>query len=289
MIARRIFIVGDGTKPGAAEAAARIVERLRGRVEVMGVDLEARVPLEQAAADLIVVLGGDGSILQAVRRLGARDVPVLGVNLGRLGFLAAVHARELDDALEHMVVRGEAVLSHRMRLEVSAAHPDGRIDGPFVGLNDVAVERWDPRSLSIDLRVDGLPATTYRGDGVIVSTPTGSTAHSLAAGGPIVEPQLEALVVSPMCAHSFANRPLVLRADQVLDLRVGPGSRSPGMSVDGQDFVKLEEGALVTVRRSPRRATLVFPADRTFYDILRTRLHWAGQPPYEQTPPESLP
>ena len=289
MIARRIFVVGDGTKPGASEAAARIVERLRDRVEVVGVDLEAAVPLDRIAADLVVVLGGDGSILQAVRRLGARDVPVLGVNLGRLGFLAAVHARELDEALEQLVVRGAAVLSHRMRLEATARLTDGTNVGPFVGLNDVAVERWDPRSLSIDLRVDGLSATTYRGDGVIVATPTGSTAHSLAAGGPIVEPQLEALVVSPMCAHSFANRPLVLRADQVLDLRVGPGSRSPGMSVDGQDFVKLEEGAVVTVRRSPRRATLVFPADRTFYDILRTRLHWAGQPPYEQTPPDHAP
>lgn len=281
MRARRVFVVGDGSKPGAQDAAVRIAEHLRGRAEVLGVDLEGGADLTVLDADLLLVLGGDGSILSAVRRLGARDVPVLGINLGKLGFLAAVHSPDLETAVEDLVVGGRFTVSRRMRLEASVRLPDGRLVGPFTGLNDAAVERWDPRSLSIEMRVDGNVATTYRGDGVIVSTPTGSTAHSLAAGGPIVEPQLEALVVTPMCAHSFANRPLVLRADQVIELRVGPGSRRPGLAVDGQLLVDLEEGAAVTLRRSDRPASLAFPKDLTFYDVLRTRLHWAGQPPYE--------
>ena len=123
--------------------------------------------------------------------------------------------------------------------------------------------------------------TRYGGLLNVLPSATGSTAYNLAAGGPIVEPQLEALVVSPMCPHSVANRPLVLRADQVLELRVLPASRRPGLAVDGQLLVDLEEGAVVTVRRSARPAALAFPADRTYYDVLRTRLHWAGQPPYE--------
>ena len=278
---RRIYIVGDAAKVGVREAAERIGALVRDRVDVLGVDLDGTVDASGIDADLFVVLGGDGAILSAVRRLGERDVPVLGVNLGKLGFLAGVRATELDAAVEGILVGGRFTVSRRMRLEAVVRHADGRVAEPLRGLNDAVVERWDPRSLSIDLRVDGAPATTYRGDGVIVATPTGSTAHSLAAGGPIVEPEMEAFVVSPMCAHSVANRPLVLRADQEVVLRVGPGSRRPGLAVDGQLLVDLEEGDTVTVRRAARGVALAFPEDRTFYDVLRTRLHWAGQPPYE--------
>lgn len=278
---RSVYVLGDATKAGVQDAAARIAALLRGRAAVLGVDLDGTTDPSRAEADLFVVLGGDGAILSAVRRLGSRDTPVLGVNLGRLGFLAGVRAAELDAAVEDVIVRGRFTVSRRMQLEAVVTHADGRVEGPLRGLNDAVVERWDPRSLSIDLRVDGVPATTYRGDGVIVATPTGSTAHSLAAGGPIVEPEIEAFVVSPMCAHSVANRPLVLRADQELVLRVGPGSRRPGLAVDGQLLVDLAEGATVTVRRAAQHVALAFPEDRTFYDVLRTRLHWAGQPPYE--------
>ena len=281
---RRIFVLGDAEKPGVREAAARLSDLLLGRAEVLGVDLDGRSDPSAVDADLFIVLGGDGSILSALRRLGGRDAPVLGVNLGKLGFLAGVRGNDLEAAVEDVLLGGRIELSRRMRLEASVVRADGRVEGPYLGLNDAVVERWDPRSIAIDLRVDGVLATTYRGDGLIVATPTGSTAHSLAAGGPIVEPQLEAFVVSPMCAHSVSNRPLVFRADQVLDLRVGSGSRRPGLAVDGQVLVDLNEGDVVSVRRAARPASLAFPRGRTFYDVLRTRLHWAGQPPYESAP-----
>lgn len=278
---RRVIVVGDAGKPGVPEAARRVEAILAPDVERLRVDLEGACDLSAERADLVIVLGGDGALLDAVRRLGDHEAPVLGINLGRLGFLAGIRANEIDDAVRDVVVRGRLVLSRRMQLEASVRCADGRSHGPLRGLNDAVVERWDPRSLAIDLMVDGTLATTYRGDGVIVATPTGSTAHSLAAGGPIVEPQTEAFVVAPMCSHSVANRPLVLRADQELTLRVGSGSRRPGLAVDGQVLVDLAEGDEVSVVRSRRPALLVFPCGRTYFDVLRERLHWAGQPPYE--------
>jgi NAD+ kinase len=278
---RRIHVLGDAEKAGVAETAARLTTLLAGRAELLAVDLGESCAPASARADLHVVLGGDGAILSAVRRLGEPTAPVLGVNLGKLGFLAGVRASELEAAVDEVLVGGRMLVSPRMRLEAVVTHADGTVEPPLRGLNDAVVERWDPRSLSIELLVDGAAATTYRGDGLIVATPTGSTAHSLAAGGPIVEPEMEAFVVSPMCAHSVSNRPVVLRADQELVLRVGSGSRRPGLAVDGQLLVDLEEGAVVTVRRAARGVSLAFPERRTFFDVLRTRLHWAGQPPYE--------
>lgn len=277
----KVFLVGDRRRAGVVETATRVCDLLAGRITVTGVDLDASVDLPSADADLFVVLGGDGAILAAARRLGTHPAPVLGVNLGRLGFLAAIRAEGLDAAVEDVILGGRRVISTRMTLEATVRHADGRIEGPFRALNDAVVERWDARTLSIELRIDGQLATTYRGDGLIVATPTGSTAHSLAAGGPVVEPQIEAFVVSPMCAHSMSNRPLVVRPDQTLEMRVVGGSRRPGLAVDGQVLVDIEEGAAVTVRRSAHPVRLALPSDSTFYDVLRTRLHWAGQPPYE--------
>ncbi len=276
-----VLIVGDAARPGVAEASERLQAALRGRAEVLGADLTGKADLTTTKATLVVVLGGDGAILSAARRLGANSAPVLGINLGQLGFLAGVRAVELERAAQEVIVARNYRVSRRMRLTATLRRSGGEAEQPIVGLNDAVVERWDARSLSVDLIVDGEPATTYRGDGVIVATPTGSTAHSLAAGGPIVEPEMEALVVSPICAHSVANRPIVLGGEQVVRLRVGSGSRKPGLSVDGQSLVDLHDGDEVEVRRAPNPFRLAMPRGRRFFEVLRTRLHWAGQPPYE--------
>jgi NAD+ kinase len=276
-----VHVVGDPARAGVPGAAARLERSLAGRVELRGVDLAGDADLSRSDADLVVVLGGDGALLAAARRLGANAVPVLGINFGKLGFLSAVRASELDAAVEQLIVGRTYRVSPRMRVEAVVRHADGTSDAPILGLNDAVVERWDPRSISVDLLVDGEIATTYRGDGVIVATPTGSTAHSLAAGGPIVEPEMEAFVVSPVCAHSVTNRPLVLGPAQVVSMRVAPGSQRPGLAVDGQVTKDLREGDVVEVRRSAQAFHLAIPRDRTFFQVLRTRLHWAGHPPYE--------
>jgi NAD+ kinase len=276
-----VLIVGDAERPGVTEASERLQTALRGRVEVLGADLAGTTDLASTTASLVVVLGGDGSILSAARRLAANPVPVLGINLGQLGFLAGARAVELERAAQELIVARNYRVSRRMRLAATLHRAGGGDDAPLVGLNDAVVERWDARSLSVDLIVDGEPATTYRGDGVIVATPTGSTAHSLAAGGPIVEPEMEALVVSPICAHSVSNRPIVLGGEQVVRLRVRGGSRRPGLAVDGQSLVDLRDGDEVEIRRAPNPFRLAMPRGRRFFEVLRTRLHWAGQPPYE--------
>jgi len=276
-----VTIVGDPERDGVPDAARRLIEALRGRVDVRCVDLAGSTDLSATDASLVVVLGGDGSILAAARRLGANPTPVLGINFGKLGFLAGVRAVELEAAVVDVIEARDFRVSRRMRLVAIVHRASGVTEAPLRGLNDAVVERWDPRSLSLDLIVDGETATTYRGDGVIVATPTGSTAHSLAAGGPIVEPEMEAFVVSPMCAHSVSNRPLVLGADQVIRLRVGGGSKRPGLAVDGQVLQDLVQGDEVEIRRAPHPFHLAVPKGRRFFEVLRTRLHWAGQPPYE--------
>ncbi len=281
MSALRVFLVGDEGRPRVSRALKRLGHLLEGRADVVGVDPFGADDLGEIEADLIIVLGGDGAILAASRRLGPRETPVLGVNFGKLGFLAALRARELERAADEIVGERKYRVSRRMTLEATLYRASGEIEGPVRGLNDAVVERWDARTIAVEFVVDGEVATTYRGDGVIVATPTGSTAHSLAAGGPIVEPGVEALVVSPICAHSVANRPLVLSPDQVVTLRVKGGSLRPGLAVDGQVLFDLAAGDEIQVRRSAHPFHLAMPADRTFFEVLRTRLQWGGQPRYE--------
>jgi len=279
--ARRVYLVGDEGRPRVSRALKRLAHLLQGRADVVGVDPYGAEDLGELEADLVVVLGGDGAILAASRRLGPSTTPVLGVNFGKLGFLAALRARELERAAEEIIVGGRYRVSRRMTLEATLHRAGGGVEGPVRGLNDTVLERWDAASLAVDFVVDGKVATTYRGDGVIVATPTGSTAYSLAAGGPIVEPGVEAFVVSPICAHSVANRPLVLGPDQVVTLRVLGGSRRPGLAVDGQVKFDLQHGDEIQVRRGAHPFHLAMPEDRTFFEVLNMRLQWAGQPQYE--------
>lgn len=281
MSARRVFLVGDEARPRVARALKRLEHLLQGRAEIVGVDHYGAEDLGEIDADLVVVLGGDGAILSASRRLGPSTTPVLGVNFGKLGFLAALRARELERAANEVIVGGRYRVSRRMTLEATLHRKGGGVEGPVRGLNDTVLERWDATSLAVDFVVDDKVATTYRGDGVIVATPTGSTAYSLAAGGPIVEPGVEAFVVSPICAHSVANRPLVLGPDQVVTLRVVGGSARPGLAVDGQVKFDLRHGDEVQVRRGAHPFHLAMPEDRTFFEVLNARLQWAGQPQYE--------
>ncbi len=279
---RSLFVVGDLSRPRVEEAAERLLELLGDRVKVVGVDLAGERDLSGLRVDLVVVLGGDGALLSAARRLDGDPVPVLGFNFGKLGFLAGVRRRELEWAVEEVLVEGRFRVSRRMMLEVEFTSPDGGRQGPFRGLNDTVLERADARLLSVGLTVGGETATTYRCDGLIVATPTGSTAYSLAAGGPIVEPEMEAFVINPICAHGLTNRPLMVGAEGLITLEVeGPGRAS--LTVDGQVVAELSEGTRVAVRRSAVVLNLAMPSSRSHFDVLRTRLQWAGQPPYEQS------
>jgi NAD+ kinase len=269
---RRVLVLGDGRRPGVAGAAARVREFLRRRAKVVAVDLLGRRDLSRLRADLALVLGGDGAILSAARRMGDRPVPILGVKFGRLGFLTELRENEIEPVLERWIAGTLPPPRRRMRLTCSVGRKGRRQE--TVALNDVVFERMGPRTIVVHLEVNGRYATTYRGDGVIASTPVGSTAHSLAAGGPLLEPSLEALVLTPMCPHTLANRPLVLPPDSRVALVLEEGDATALCVTDGQQSFEVRPGDRVEVRRARRPALLQGTGRRDYFAVLRDRLHW---------------
>lgn len=233
---------------------------------------------EQVAArsDLIVVLGGDGTLLSVARATGTRSVPILGVNLGRLGFLTEVNIDELFPALDK-VLAGELDVLSRMRLEVVVRRGQREI-GHFRALNDAVITKT-ALSRMIDLRAlaDGVEVTTYHADGLIVSTPTGSTAYSLSAGGPLLIPGLEAIVLTPICPHSLTQRPLVLPQSAEIDVVVDTLGGEVALTVDGQEGLELAAGDRVGVCRSPHPVGIVVSPFRNRYEILHAKLRWGDR------------
>jgi NAD+ kinase len=226
-------------------------------------------------ADLIVVLGGDGTFLSVARRAGPR-VPILGVNLGELGFLTEVTEPEAM-AMLRRVLSGRYELDHRMTLGGELVR-DGRTIRRLRALNDVAISNGArARVIKFSASVDGRPLTTYRADGVIVATPTGSTAYSLSVGGPIVEPTVQVLLLSPISPHTLSNRPVVLRPDAVVRIAIAAGQQDVVLTVDGQEGIPLIANDTVVVRRGRSPVSLVRSPDRTYYDVLRSKLGWGAR------------
>ncbi len=266
------------------ERVQRIVDELVARgpnepmLQLVGVTstdgVDPTLPFE-----LVVVLGGDGTILRTCRKLGQRQRPILGVNLGRLGFLAELSPLEFQQQLPQIVRRGYKIIHHLM-FECRLLRADGtsEID---VGLNEAAVlSAGSLQLVQIDLAIDGERVSTYSGDGLIVSTPIGSTAHNLAAGGPILKHDLQAFVITPVCAHTLTNRPLVDRADCVYTLSLPDPAEGVMLVIDGQIRRPLRAGDRIEIRRAPVSFQLARLPDCSFYGTLHEKLGWGGQPRY---------
>ncbi len=275
---KRIIILGNPRKPGVMEALQRVQPWLAERAEVT-VDLEMEQEPGPEEVDFAVVLGGDGSVLRAARRVGCRGVPLLGINVGKFGFLTEGQADELEAILDD-VLEGRCELADRMMLQCTLER-DGEVLLETVALNDAVISRTAlSRIITIDLHVDGELVTTYRADGLIVATPVGSTAHSLAAGGPILYPELEGMVVTPICPHTLSNRPIVLPPGLRLSMAAREFAQPPSMTADGQVSRELQEGDLVRLRRADCPLRLIRTGRNTFFETLRTKLDWRGQPRY---------
>ena len=246
-------------------AAARALER------------PAQTPRELAAsADLLVVLGGDGTLLGVAREIGDAQIPILGVNLGTRGFLAEIAPAEQFDAIER-ALGGAMPIENRARLEVTVERSGAEI-ARFIALNEIVVGSAASRLLDLETSADGQPVTTYRADGLIVATPTGSTAYSLSAAGPILLPAVAAFVLNPICPHTLSQRPLVLPDSVRIEIR--PLSHDGGavrLTVDGQAGQALAPGDRVIVRRSPHPLRLVVSPDHDRFEILRTKLGWGAE------------
>jgi len=224
--------------------------------------------------DLLIVLGGDGTLLSAARALGSHRVPILAVNLGGLGFLTSVTLEELYPALE-LVIAGQHSASERMMLDAEIRR-DGQPTERQCALNDaVATKAALARMLEFDVYVDRSHVGRYRADGIIVATPTGSTAYSLAAGGPIIDPQIDAFVITPICPHMLTNRPLVIPDTSTIELDFGPAEEPVYITLDGQIGFQLKSKDRVIVTKSKSRVSLIRPPRKTYFEVLRSKLRWS--------------
>jgi len=282
----KLFVLGNAQRPGVTEEAERLLPFLREHCGVVVFDLLQASDLSALPpADLALVLGGDGAILRAVRQMGYRQLPVLGVNLGRLGFLADLQPDELRAAFPR-VVRGEYRVTRHLMFEcridtLEPGHAEPAASRTILGLNEVAFHTMPPfHMLDLNLEVDGDSATRFSGDGLIVSTPVGSTGHSLSAGGPILDQELQAFVITPICPHTLTSRPVVDAADKAYTIAMGTGAGAAGLIVDGQDVLTLTPQHRVTIRRAPVAFQLVKVRGNSYYQTLRDKLRWGAQPNY---------
>jgi len=224
--------------------------------------------------DLLMVLGGDGTLLSAARALGSHHAPILAVNLGGLGFLTSVTLEELYPALEQ-VIAGKHGASERMMLDAEIRR-DGQRTERQCALNDaVATKAALARMLEFDVSVNRSHVGRYRADGIIVATPTGSTAYSLAAGGPIIDPELDAFVITPICPHMLTNRPLVIPSSATIELDFTPAEEPVYITLDGQIGFQLHSKDRVVVTKSASRVSLIRPPHKTYFEILRSKLRWS--------------
>ena len=231
-----------------------------------------------ATVDLIISVGGDGTLLSVARSLGTRDVPILGINLGRLGFLTEVNRDEMEACLDRMLA-GDLQVEPRMRLEVRVYRDEREIQR-YIALNDLVITRTAlSRMVDLETYADGSKVTTYHADGLIISTPTGSTAYSLSAAGPILLPGLEAMVLTPICPHSLNQRPIVLPqlTEVEVHVQLPADADSATLTVDGQTGLELAHLDRVLTRRSPHSVRIVSSPFRNRFEILHTKLNWGDR------------
>jgi len=271
-----VLILADSTRPDIRDRVQQLIPLVQKYCEVAGVVQNLSSELPGEGLDFAIVLGGDGSMLRAAHRLGYQQLPILGVNLGRLGFLADLQPEQLDDVLPRVAAREYRVISHLMfECEVLSGKS---IEHKVLGLNEASVLAGSPFTiLEAQLYVDSELVTTYSCDGLIISTPVGSTAHSLSAGGPILRKDLQAFVVSPISPHTLTNRPVVDSADRVYELVVPHPHEGTALVVDGKVICQPQSTDRIRITRSEAQFQLIEVAGYGYYRTLREKLGWGGQ------------
>jgi NAD+ kinase len=277
----KLVLFGDPKKGHVAEIIEAFLDFAKGKAEVL-----ASCSIEECTVDILqeadfaVVFGGDGSITSAARHLNRVNVPVIGVNLGKLGYLAEFNAAELKDFFPSLT-SGKVHIDKRMMLACTISGKE-KAEYSSVAINDVVITSGPPfKMIELKISVDGQPLAGCIGDGLIISTPTGSTAYNLSAGGPILSPKMEAMVITPICPHSLSFRPIVINADstvEVFGIRVNEGTT---VSIDGQVSRKLSSDDVVRIERHKGAFLVVNNPLRTQWDTLATKLSWAEKPKYK--------
>ncbi|NQT60894.1 MAG: NAD(+)/NADH kinase [Bacteroidetes bacterium] len=274
----KVLVVVNLNKPQAEALVSEIsAYLLRLNIEVQIFRLSGRVePPVIDNIDLVFSLGGDGTVLFCSRILQDRGIPILAVNLGTFGFITEVSMDEWKEAFDQFVA-GKTGLSHRLMIRVAVTR-DGENIFMSRGLNDLVVKANGVSNIvKLKLTLNETRLGTFRADGILVATPTGSTAYSLAAGGPILDSEMDALIVTPICPFTLSNRPIVVSGEDIIHIEVLEHQRTDlNLSIDGQEMLPLKEGDIVMVERSRGRALLVLSNKRNFYEVVRAKLNWSG-------------
>jgi NAD+ kinase len=285
---RHVGIVGSRDIAGVRALVPAVARWIRARGARVSLDRRLSTGARRSGGDsvaslarrvdLLLVLGGDGAMLHASRAACRRGVPILGVNLGGLGFLTEIGTGALYPALTR-VLRGDFHVERRLMVEARVLSAATGRTWSSVGLNDAVIHARDrSRVVAIDVRIGRTPIGSVVGDGLIVSTPTGSTAYSLSAGGPIVRPTIEALIATPISPHTLTFRPLLVGADESVVARIRPGRAPAAVTVDGQRSRRVEPGDEVLIRKARTRVDLVTLEPGSFYEVLRSKFAWAEPP-----------
>jgi len=269
-----VYLIGNARKPGAAETFHRLSDWLQTKGVLGGADLDGRPELiNDAKPDFIIALGGDGTILSVGQAMAHRQVPIIGVNLGKLGYLADFSVEELEHYLDR-ILSDPSLVSMRMMLDVRVIDPAGEA-WSGIALNDCVIRVGQPfRTISLAVHFNNQPVTTIVGDGLIIATPTGSTAHNMSCGGPIVEPDISAILMTPKCPHSLSHRPVVVGSDAQVSVTIDKTSEGAAVVLDGQSVHTVTGGTEICLSKSKEMFQLVRHPHRESWDTLTMKLKW---------------
>lgn len=280
-----IGIIGRLKKPEVKETLRTLVDYLLNLKQNIVIEAETAeslnnpslqtVPRDELGntCNLLIVVGGDGSLLNAAHAVIDKEIPVLGINRGSLGFLTDIHPTKLEKIKD--ILEGKYTLEKRSLLSATA-HLQGKIVGEDTALNEVAlIPNIMPHMIEFEIYVDDQFVCSLSSDGLIIATPTGSTAYALSGGGPILHPQLDAIVLVPICPHTLSNRPIVVEGNRRIRILVPPDNiASPRLSCDGHDAINCEPGTHITIHKNPKPLHLIHPLDYNYFETLRSKLHW---------------
>lgn len=272
---RRILILGNGKKPRIKKFSEYIHHLIKPMVQSVRIELDNTKDLSRTNVDCMIILGGDGAILSTAARMGRNQTPSIGVQMGRFGFLSQLTPEDCEASLEK-VIKGQGKIHPRMMLSCKVRH-ERKTVFRSLALNDAVVASGSvSRMVMVALEIDGDYVTTYHGDGVIVSTPVGSTAHSLSAGGGIMEPSLRAIGITPICSHALTIRPLVLPDKRSIRLKPDGSRNALSLTLDGQRVHKLSPNEEVVIEAAPHSFQLIKLEGRTYFETLRQKFNWGG-------------
>jgi NAD+ kinase len=279
---KKIGIICKSGRPEPVEILKELLPRLRQKGHEAMVESEAASGLnmkgfsrEEIASDaeMVFVLGGDGTMLSVSRLVAEKGIPILGINLGSMGFITEVNRSEIFTAVDRILAE-DCTIEDRLMLSAKVRRNE-EIISEYTVLNDVVINKSAlARIIDLETFVDNHYVTTFKADGLIIATPTGSTAYSLSAGGPILYPTLDSIILTPICSHTLTNRPIVLHGDSGIEVALRSPNADVYMTLDGQEGLPLEMNDIIEIGKSPFRTRLLIPCERDYFSILRTKLKW---------------